>query len=420
MSGIAALVPMDSSITPDMTINSMGNFIDFTAPAWTLALQAFAQVSNKTAREAALAAAPAQGSVDVNPEWWKAQAKTWSGLDAPKMQSFIIGSRGTVQGVKCAKLCAKGSTGMPFKECIVIPGHFDNACANCQVRNWRSMCDHNPKSKIAQSSLPLRAKVTSKSARRAAREAMVDEASAAQQSDDDSEGEPANAVVRQGLAGEAVEQSSNRSKRKRSGGKAQQPYIVTGLEGGTPPPRAAPGTAYQRPPLFGYTQAEVNAMEAEWAEEQARREQFPDGVRLKIEAEEDNDPGLRLIHPMGVGSLTFPKRTREIGSDRIVDHQPVTPPPAPSAEGERVARLTASMSAASVSSGEALSPEHVARLWQRQAQQEAELEKTRAKLQRYYERQAREEDQGDQGDQEDDEEDDDPHGIYRADTPANR
>ncbi len=86
----------------------------------------------------------------------------------------------------------------------MIPGYFDNACANCQVRNWRSMCDHNPKSKDAQPSLPLRPSKSTRR-RRAAREAMVGEASVAQQSDYDLEGEPANAVVRQGLASEVVE-----------------------------------------------------------------------------------------------------------------------------------------------------------------------------------------------------------------------
>jgi hypothetical protein len=72
MAGITALVNLDTSATPDMTINPMGDTIDFSASPWPVALAAFPDVSNKDRRTRALAAAPAKTRVDVNPDWWKA------------------------------------------------------------------------------------------------------------------------------------------------------------------------------------------------------------------------------------------------------------------------------------------------------------------------------------------------------------
>jgi hypothetical protein len=271
------------------------------------------------------------------------------------MQSFIIGSRGKVNAVPYEKLCAKGTTGVPFKKYISIQGHFDNTCANYQVRSWRSMCDHNPKSKKPQ---------VPEAALNTIQQANVPPGAASNAAD------PAPA------------QAPGRRKRP------DYSHIVTGLEdSGTPPPRV-PTMPYHRPPLFGYTQREVDEQEAEWAEEQARREEYPDTVRLKIEVQEDDEPGLRLIHPRGIEDLTMPKRRHEIGRDRIVDpRRSASPvPPSPEAPGAPVARLTASLSAVSVSSGEIETAEQAARMTQLQAEQEAKLAKTKAKLQRYHDR----------------------------------
>jgi hypothetical protein len=130
---------------PQDTISSTET-IDFTASPWPQALARCAQVANSTARQAALNAGTPNKLVPVNTTWFMDNAAPFDTIvaDPRKAQAMIIASRGQFRQ-PCEVLCAKDGASRPFKDCIVLDGHFANACANCQVRDWRARCNHNRK-----------------------------------------------------------------------------------------------------------------------------------------------------------------------------------------------------------------------------------------------------------------------------------
>ena len=130
--------------TPADTIDDAG-YIDFTAAPWPEILQRCADSANKQARNAALAAGSRNRYIEASREWFQNMAPTWDSIitDHRKAQTMIIASRGHPKP-PCLPLCSKNGS-RPFRACLVHPGHFASACANCQARDWRNRCNHNRK-----------------------------------------------------------------------------------------------------------------------------------------------------------------------------------------------------------------------------------------------------------------------------------
>src|SRR4051794_38018291 len=116
--------------TPADTISAAGT-IDFTSAPWPEMLQRCADAANKHVRNAALAAGPANPDVVASSEWFKDFAPTWDAVvgDSRKGQAMVIASRGQPRP-PCETLCIKPGSSRPFRDCLVLDGHFLTACAN--------------------------------------------------------------------------------------------------------------------------------------------------------------------------------------------------------------------------------------------------------------------------------------------------
>lgn len=135
--------PMDTIMRDPLPGGGIVHLIDFALPPWVDFFNRLSTGAQTRARSAALNAGPPAHRVPVNPKWF--DSETWDSLmlRPSKGNAMIIAARGQHAQYPCAKLCAKKPEGTPFRACIVLPGHWENSCANCKVRDWGMQCDHH-------------------------------------------------------------------------------------------------------------------------------------------------------------------------------------------------------------------------------------------------------------------------------------